>query len=157
VLVERARAVLQGRPVPAAPGLPEAKRALARPGAVEVHIEPGEATTEVTVVCPDRVGLLGTVAGVFGVHRLTVRSAVTETIDGVAVTVWTVSPDFGTPPDAAVLRQEIRRALDGSLDFAAKLARREAAYAAKPGIVVPSPTVSVMDGASAEATVFEVR
>jgi [protein-PII] uridylyltransferase len=111
----------------------------------------------VTVVSPDRVGLLFTVAGVFSVHRLAVRSAVTETIDGAAVTVWTVSPEFGSFPDVALLRGDIVHALDGSLDVAGKLARRDASYVTKPGIPVPAPTVTVVPGASAVATVVEVR
>lgn len=161
-LVERTRAVLAGKPAPVSPGLSEAQRALAREGVVDVHIGevgPGgaEAGTIVTVVSPDRLGLLGTVAGVFGVHRLGVRSAVTETIDTAAVTVWTVHPDFGSPPDAAVLRGDIVRALDGSLDITARLARREASQVQRPGIEVPPASVQIVPDASDTATVLEIR
>ncbi|HUR73746.1 MAG TPA: [protein-PII] uridylyltransferase [Sporichthya sp.] len=161
-LVEKTRAVLSGKPVPASAGLTEAQRSLAREGVIDVHIggaasATGDAGTIVTVVSPDRVGLLATVAGVFGVHRLGVRSAVTETIDTAAVTVWTVHPDFGSPPDAALLRGDIVRALDGTLDVSERLARREASQAQRPGIEVPPPSVDVVQDASDAATVLEIR
>jgi [protein-PII] uridylyltransferase len=164
-LVEKTRAALSGTPVPPAPGLTADQRALARAGVIDVHIggtAAGSAHgaadgTIVTVVSPDRLGLLATVAGVFGVHRLAVRSAVTETIDTAAVTVWTVHPEFGSPPDAAVLRSDIVRALDGSLDVAAKLERRAAAQALRPGIEVPPASVHLVPDASDSATVLEVR
>jgi [protein-PII] uridylyltransferase len=157
-LVERTRHVLQGKPsVPRSP-LSQAQRALAETGAAAVHFGGTDQTgTSVTVVSPDRVGLLATVAGVFSVHRLRVRSAVTETIGAAAVTVWTVSPEFGSLPDQALLRGDILRALDGSYDVAVKLARRDASHVTKPGIEVPAPTVAVVPGASAVATVLEVR
>jgi [protein-PII] uridylyltransferase len=158
VLVERTRAVLQGRTPKPTSALTEAQRAMAADGSLTVHI--GAATemgTPVTVVSPDRVGLLHTVAGVFSVHRLVVRGAVTETIGSSAVTVWTVSPEFGSPPDAALLRSDILRVLDGRLDLAERLARREAAYTPKTGIPVPPPSVTVVPGASDVATVVEVR
>src|SRR5207248_3265860 len=99
--------------------LSDVQRVLAAEGVLDVHIgASNELGTPVTVVSPDRVGLLHTVAGVFGVHRLVVRSAFTETIGTSAVTVWTVSPEFGSPPDAALLRSDILRVLDGRLDLA---------------------------------------
>lgn len=157
-LVEGTRLAFQGRPVVATSGLTAEQRALAGSGVLEVRVEaPAPSGTPVTVVSPDRVGLLAAVAGVFSLHRLTVRSAVTETIDGAAVTLWTVNPEFGAPVDAAVLRGEILRALDGSNDVAGRLARREASYAPKPGIAVPAATVTLVPGASDVATVVEVR
>jgi [protein-PII] uridylyltransferase len=157
-LVERTRQVLAGEPVAARSPLTDAQRALAGAGQAAVHFGGTDQTgTSVTVVSPDRIGLLATVAGVFSVHRLAVRSAVTETIAAAAVTVWTVSPEFGSFPDQALLRGDILRALEGSYDVAAKLARRDASHVTKPGIEVPAPTVAVVAGASAVATVLEVR
>jgi [protein-PII] uridylyltransferase len=158
VLVERTRAVLQGRPAKATSTLTDAQRAMAAEGSLVVHIgASNEMGTPVTVVSTDRVGLLHTVAGVFSVHRLAVRGAVTETIGSCAVTVWTVSPEYGSMPDAALLRSDILRVLDGRLDLAERLARREAAYTPKAGIPVPPPSVTVVPDASDVATVLEVR
>ena len=56
------------------------------------------ADAEVTVVAPDRPGLLWRSAGVLASHRLTVRSAATS-VDGTAVTVFDVEPmQFGESP-----------------------------------------------------------
>jgi [protein-PII] uridylyltransferase len=156
-LVRRASAALQGEPMRPMPALTDGQRALARAGALEVLLQPGEHAATVTVVAPDRTGLLATVAGVFGVHRLAVRSATAETVGPMAVTVWTVAPEFGSLPDAAVLRTDVRRALEGSLDVAERLARREAAYSPRRGIPVPPPRVTIVRGASATSTVIEVR
>lgn len=157
-LVERTRALLSGRPVPTSSGLSDEQRALARDGVIDVVIGgTGQGGTIVTVVSPDRLGLLATVAGVFGVHRLGVRSAVTETIGTAAVTVWTVHPDFGSPPDGALLRGDLVRALDGRLDLTERLARREASQAPRPGIEVAPPSVHLVPDASESATVLEVR
>jgi [protein-PII] uridylyltransferase len=156
-LVTRSYAAFRGRPLPRQPGLTDAQRALAREGVVDVLVEPGRQASTVTVVAPDRVGLLATVAGVFGIHRLGVLGATTETVGSVAVTVWSVAPQFGTLPDAAVLRTDLRRAIDGSLDVAARLARREAAYTVRPGIAVPPARVEIVHDASTTATVIEVR
>jgi [protein-PII] uridylyltransferase len=157
-LVERTAEVLRGRPAPVSPGLTDAQRALAKEGVVDVMIgDSQEEGTTITVVAPDRLGLLAAVAGVLSMHRLAVRSAVTETLGSAAVTIWTVSPEFGSLPDVGVLRTDVKRALDGQLDVAERLARREAAYAPRAGIAVPAPRVHVMVGASERATVLEVR
>ena len=157
-LVERTRAVLKGEPVPTSSTLTEEQRTLAESGATAVIVgATDDLGTEVAVVAPDRVGLLATVAGVFSVHRLAVRAAVTESIGDRAVTIWTVHPEFGTPPDPAVLRGDVLRALDGVLDVAEKLARREASFKAPVGIAVPPAGVSVFHDASDTATVVEVR
>ena len=109
---------------------------------------------DVTVSAPDRLGLLGLVAGVLSMHRLEVRSALTETVGDRAVEVWSVHPMFGDPPAVERLREDIRRALDGQLDVAARLARREESQP-RPGTA--GPRVDIIEGASSRATVLEVR
>ncbi|WP_143652481.1 ACT domain-containing protein, partial [Streptomyces sp. 13-12-16] len=49
------------------------------------------------------------------------------------------------------------RALDGSLDIAARLAERDAAYPRRRGVIAPPPRVTVAPAASRHATVMEVR
>ncbi len=157
-LVERTRAVLKGEPVPTSSSLTDEQRALAESGTAAVLMGAiGDLGTEVTVVAPDRVGLLATVAGVFSVHRLAVRGASTESIGTWAVTIWTVHPEFGTPPDPAVLRSDVLRALDGTLDVSEKLARREASFKPPVGVTIPPAGVAVLPNASDTATVIEVR
>lgn len=158
-LVARARAVLAGRPAAPAQPIDSARLRLAgqAEGGFAVTLEPLSYGAEVTVAAPDRVGLLALAAGVLALHRLTVRSAVADVVDGTGITVWTVETEFGALPDPAAVREDVRRALDGGLDVAGKLARREAAYAPRRGVTPAPPRVEVVPGASETATVLEVR
>jgi len=110
--------------------------------------------TAVTVTSPDSVGLLACTAGVLALHRLAVRSARTQTVGERVVAVWTVVPEFGEVPPAERLREDLRRALEGSLDVSAALARRDRDQRPTPA---PPPQVTVVPGASEVATVLEVR
>ncbi|MFJ1755764.1 [protein-PII] uridylyltransferase [Kitasatospora sp. NPDC088134] len=137
--------------------------------ALRAHAEPAEPGggepmgVELTLAVPDRPGLLGTVAGVLALHRLTVRKAGLRELDPVGagpvlLLSWTVAAAYGDLPDAARLRADLRRALDGSLDVARKLAERDAAAPRRRGISTPPPVVAVAPGtASRSATVLEVR
>ena len=100
---------------------------------------------------------MGLVAGVLSIHRLEVRSAVTETVGDRAVEVWGVTPQYGDPPAADRLREDIRRALAGQLDVSARVRARDEA-AARPDAPKPVPArVEIIEGASSRATVLEVR
>ncbi|MCX5210622.1 [protein-PII] uridylyltransferase [Kitasatospora sp. NBC_00240] len=118
---------------------------------------------DLVLAIPDRPGLLGTVAGVLALHRLTVRAASLRELDPIGIGAvllisWTVTAEYGELPEAARLRADLRRALEGSLDVARKLAERDAAAPRRRGISTPPPVVSVAPGAaSATATVLEVR
>jgi [protein-PII] uridylyltransferase len=112
---------------------------------------------EVTVVAPDRPGLLSLSAGVLALHRLDVRSASAFARGSTAVTVFRVTPRFGSPPDWSVVRNDLVHAVDGSLDIEQKLTAKEAAYAPRTAVLVAPPTVRLVDDASATATVLEVR
>jgi [protein-PII] uridylyltransferase len=112
--------------------------------------------SEVTVVAPDRPGLLWQAAGVLASHRLAVRSANATSCGDVAVTAFTVAPHYGEPPDPALVTSDLRRALTGQLDVAQRLRRREQAAPRAAAGVAP-PKVTLVDDASATATVVEVR
>ncbi|MGG8407551.1 ACT domain-containing protein, partial [Streptomyces sp. 12297] len=64
---------------------------------------------------------------------------------------------YGSLPQAARLRADLVRALDGSLDVPARLADREAAYPKRRGVLPPPPRVTVVPDVSSLATVLEVR
>ncbi|MFB7475553.1 [protein-PII] uridylyltransferase [Kitasatospora sp. NPDC056184] len=123
----------------------------------------GSTGVRLLLAVPDRPGLLGTVAGVLALHRLTVRSAGLRELDPIGagpvlLLSWTVAAEFGGLPEAARLRADLRRALDGSLDVSRRLAERDAAAPRRRGVPVPPPVVSVAPPvASASATVLEVR
>ncbi|WP_413806939.1 [protein-PII] uridylyltransferase [Streptomyces sp. OE57] len=127
---------------------------------------------ELLIAVPDQSGVLATAAGVLALHRLTVRAADLRTVElpseldatgaagGVLLLSWRVAAEYGSLPQAARLRNDLLRALDGSLDIVARLAEREAAYRKYPrrrGVHAPPPRVTVAPGSSQLATVIEVR
>ncbi|WP_283134202.1 [protein-PII] uridylyltransferase [Rhizohabitans arisaemae] len=151
-LVRRSRSVLAGSPIPQPPPLTPEQAALARHGGGRVRVS-GDA---VTVVAPDRPGLLWSVAGVLASHRLVVRSASAASAGGTTVIEFAVTPEFGGPPDPATLEADLRRVLAGRLDIGERLARRSRSM--RPArIPVAPPRVTLIDDASQTATVVEVR
>ena len=101
---------------------------------------------KVTVLSPDRLGLLADVAALFATQRASVRAARAWNQGEVAVSVWDVADAH---LDAAVLRQRFEAIAAGRLDPSARLRRTIG-----DGI---APTVSVRADASLQATVLEVR
>ncbi|MET9607596.1 [protein-PII] uridylyltransferase [Streptomyces sp. NPDC006512] len=173
-LVERVAAVLRGAP-PAAtePEIPgtelerlavEALRTGEPVLALHAREEEDEAVgVELVLAVPDQPGVLPAAAGVLALHRLTVRAADLRSLElpdlpgEVLVLRWRVAAEYGALPQAARLRTDLIRALDGSLDVPAKLADREAAYPRRRGVVPPPPRVGVVPDVSSLATVLEVR
>lgn len=117
---------------------------------------PGD-MVEVAVVAPDRVGLLATVAGVLATNRLDVRAARAGGEDGMAVSRWTVDPGFSGPPSRERLREDLARALTGSLDVEGRLRRRDESYRDATEALALDPRVTVVAGASQSSSVLEVR
>ncbi|KOT27586.1 protein-PII uridylyltransferase [Streptomyces caelestis] len=119
---------------------------------------------ELRIAVPDQAGVLPAVAGVLAMHRLTVRTAELRALDlpdgvdgSVLLLDWRVAAEYGSLPQAARLRADLVRALDGTLDIAGRLAERDAAYPRRRGVVAPPPRVTVAPAASRHATVIEVR
>lgn len=126
--------------------------------------DPEPLGVELLIAVPDQPGVLPAVAGVLAMHRLTVRTAELRALDlpdGVEGSVllldWRVAAEYGSLPQAARLRADLVRALDGSLDIAGRLAERDAAYPRRRGVVAPPARVTVHPAASRLATVIEVR
>jgi [protein-PII] uridylyltransferase len=124
-LVGRTRALLDGAPAPEAAPLADWQVELVATGGPALAAR----DDEVTVVAPDRPGLLSLAAGVLALHRLDVRSAWAGTEGATAVSVFRVAPRFGALPDWAVVQGDLHRALSGDLPLQERLAVREAAYA----------------------------
>jgi [protein-PII] uridylyltransferase len=123
---------------------------------------PEEVGVELVLAVPDRPGLLAAAAGVFALHRLTVRAADLRAVDPIGdgpVTLlrWRVAAEYGSIPEAARLRVDLDRAFAGTLDIEARLAEREAAYPRRRGVTAPPPRVTVAPGSSDSATVIEIR
>lgn len=182
-LVERVAAVLAGKPVEepveGAVGAEHERLAVEalrtggpvlalRTRAEEPHGD-GEAApvgVELLIALPDRPGVLPAAAGVLALHRLTVRSAGLRALElpdevgeraDLLLLAWRVAAEYGALPQAARLRADLVRTLDGSLDIRARLAEREAAHPRRRGVKAPPPRVSVAAAGSRRATVIEVR
>ncbi|MFB9463042.1 [protein-PII] uridylyltransferase [Streptomyces cinereospinus] len=141
-----------------------ALRAQTEAPAEEPSGEPEPLGVELLIAVPDQPGVLPAVSGVLAVHRLTVRTAELRSLrlpDGVEGSVllldWRVAAEYGSLPQAARLRADLVRALDGTLDIAGRLAERDAAYPRRRGVVAPPPRVTVASAGSRRATVIEVR
>ncbi len=119
-LVRRVSAVLAGDPMPEPAPLREDQLALAAAGGPAAIVK----GNEVTVVARDRPGVLWRAAGVLASHRLAVRGANASSVGDTAVTVFSVVPEYGEPPDAALVTADLRRMLEGRLDVEDRLERR---------------------------------
>ncbi|MEV4167147.1 [protein-PII] uridylyltransferase [Nonomuraea dietziae] len=151
-LVRRVRRALSGSPLPPPPSLSPAQAVLARHGGGAIRVN----GTNVTVVAPDRPGLLWRAAGVLAAHRMVVRSASAASASSTAVIEFSVVPEYGTPPDPATLEADLRLVLAGRLDIEQRLARRTRSV--RPARVpVAPPRVTLLEEESATATVVEVR
>ena len=105
-LVRRCRGQMAGDvPVEPDPVAPE-HVSLARDGGVHVELEPAECphTYRVTMIAPDRRGLLSKAAGVLALNLLSVHSAAVNSARSAhgicAINTFVVSPHFGEPPAA---------------------------------------------------------
>ncbi|MGS2590685.1 [protein-PII] uridylyltransferase [Streptomyces hebeiensis] len=156
-------------------------------GAARGAGDPEPVGVELLIALPDQPGVLPAAAGVLALHRLTVRAADLRAVElpaelradpvggaaggarggegggeggrtDVLLLSWRVAAEYGSLPQAARLRADLVRALDGSLDIAARLAEREAAYPRRRGVTAPPPRVTAAPAtASRRATVIEVR
>ncbi|MDQ4092276.1 MAG: [protein-PII] uridylyltransferase, partial [Actinomycetota bacterium] len=129
------------------------------------------AATTITVVTAGGPGVLAPAAGVLALHSLQVHSADIRVLDlptggSAAVDTFAVSPRFGRLPDVALLRQDLVRALDGSLELAERLAAKERDYGEVPrGKTAESDTGSAhapakvlwFDDEAAAAVILELR
>ncbi|MFC4126540.1 [protein-PII] uridylyltransferase [Nocardia rhizosphaerae] len=135
-LVRRCKLVMAGEPLPHPEPIDPVLLDKAAAGGVHVTLTPGDSkhTFVVTVIAPDEPGLLSDSAGVLALHALRVLSADVGAAGESAVNTFVVTPKFGDPPDAGLLRQELIRATSGALNLPALLAKRETeAVGAGPG------------------------
>ncbi len=117
-----------------------------RRGQPSLDVVPEQDGSRVTVIAPDRVGLLADLAAVFALQRAPVRAARAWTQGEYGVSVWQVGEEHLDP---AVLRQRLDAVASGRIDPSARLRRTAPAGLA--------PTVAVRPEASSRATVLEVR
>ncbi len=170
-LVRRCRAVMAGEPLPAPD--PIDPQYLSRAAELGVHVDLVPADSPhlytVTMIAPDQRGLLSKAAAVLALNSLRVHSASVNSHQGSAVNTFVVSPHFGSPPAAELLRQQFVLALDGELDIVGALERRDrdaghgAARAGEPPAAVPinpapaPPRILWSEGAAPGQAVVQIR
>ncbi|WP_252435970.1 [protein-PII] uridylyltransferase [Pseudonocardia humida] len=162
-LVLRCRALLAGEalPAPATPTAAEQEMVTesSADGRPRVRLDGSAEPATVVVVLPDRPDALAAATGVLALHSLEVHAAELRTVEKTAVFTFTASPRFGGLPDAALLRSDLVRVLDGSFALAEALARKERDYAPmNPGGEPPAPPrVLWFDDEATGALVLELR
>jgi [protein-PII] uridylyltransferase len=109
------------------------------------------------VTAPDVPGLLSATSGVLALHSLEVRSASVATQGGMAVNSFVATPRFGSYPDLATLRNDLARALEGSLPLDERLSAKDAAYADRMAFAGPPPRVMWFDNEATDAIIVEIR
>lgn len=125
-LVRRCRLVMAGEPLPQAePTAPE-YLSLAADRGVHVQIEAaGGERLNLVMIAPDQRGLASNAAAVLALNSLRIHSASVNTHEGVAIIEFVVSPLFGSPPEAGLLRQLFTNALNGDVDVLGTLEKRD--------------------------------
>jgi [protein-PII] uridylyltransferase len=135
--------------------------ALMAEGRLRVVTDEMAAGITVTIVAPDRPGLLATCAGVMTLHGLEVRRAAAAAgVANMAIERFDVEPAFGRFPDWSRLETDLAAALEGRLLLEARLAQQASDYsrARRPAAARPPETRVIVDNDASElATVIEVR
>ena len=127
-LVRRCQLVMAGESLPQADPTAPHYLSLARDHGFHVEIRPAEAERmyHVVMVAPDQRGLVSKAAAVLALNSLGVHSASVNVYEGVAITEFVVSPHFGSPAAAELLRQQFVGALAGDIDVLGTLEKRDA-------------------------------
>jgi [protein-PII] uridylyltransferase len=159
-LVLRCRTMLAGDPLPAPEPIDASHplaAAAAAGGEVQVLLDASVTPAEVTVIAPNRRGVLSRAAGVLALNSLQVHSASVRGYQGSAIDVFAVTPRFGSLPDPALLREQLVLALDGSLPLSERLVIKERDYPVKVDADAPPPRVLWFDDEATGAVVVELR
>ncbi|WP_286901274.1 [protein-PII] uridylyltransferase [Thermocrispum sp.] len=161
-LVARCRQLIRGvEPVAPDPLTAEQQELAARcraSGRPEVLVTSDGAVATITVAARRDVALLAPVAGALALSSLEVAAATQHEDRDVAVAVLHAAPRFGSPPDDALLREKVVRAVTGRLALAEQLAAKERDYDPGDGGRV-EPTVLWFDDEAegADVALLELR
>jgi [protein-PII] uridylyltransferase len=170
-LVRRCRLVMAGEPLPEAKPAAPQHLSLATDRGVHVEIKPsGGERLDVVMAAPDQRGLVSKAAAVLALNSLRIHSASASTDEGFAIVEFVVSPLFGSPPEAGLMRQQFTGALAGDVDVLGTLEKRDSdaisAATSRAGEVqvgVPvtrssaPPRILWVDSASPDQLIVEVR
>jgi [protein-PII] uridylyltransferase len=159
---------MAGEPLPKAERAAPQYLSLAADRGVHVEITPGGGERlDVVMAAPDQRGLVSKAAAVLALNSLRIHSASASTDAGVAIVEFVVSPLFGSPPEAGLLRQQFTGALAGDVDVLGTLEKRDTdtvgARAGEVQVGVPvtrstaPPRILWVDTATAGQLIVEVR
>jgi [protein-PII] uridylyltransferase len=154
VLVARVRDCMSGAVMEPPPDLPtpELRRLMA---GRSLRVVPERGT--ITVVAPDRPGLLAAVAGTFTLHRIGVRSALAASEDGMAADVFRVDTARDGFPDWRRLEQDLAAAVEDPAALHTRLADRMRSVRGARRAPVAGTDVVVDNDVTPRATIVEVR
>jgi [protein-PII] uridylyltransferase len=155
-LVRRCVSQLGGAHLDATPSTsPAIEQALTESGDTTVLLVPTDDGCSIVVSTPDRVGVLAVVAGVLSSFRLQIRGARIRTEGQRAAQEWFARPLFGDLPDERAIASDVRAALSGDLDIAARLEKRRN----PTGLTAPrgADPIVLIDESATHHTVVEVR
>jgi [protein-PII] uridylyltransferase len=125
-LVRRCRLAMAGETLPQAEPTAPHYLSLAERQGVHVELQPGDGERlGAVMVAPDQRGLVSKAAAVLALNSLRVHSASVNIHEGVVITDFVVSPLFGSPPAAELLRQQFVGALHGDIDVCAMIEKRD--------------------------------
>jgi [protein-PII] uridylyltransferase len=131
-------------------------RSVGLDGRPRVRVESKPGGIQLMIAATDRLGLFSDTAGLLASHSVSVRSAVLNTVEGIAVNTWRIDKQTPTDvPDPALLVQELDRLQDGDSSMLQRVRKRESRAAHRSDIA--PPFVEAVTGASASAAVIEVR
>lgn len=170
-LVRRCRLVMAGESLPEVEPAAPQYLSLAVDRGVHVDIKPsGGERLDVVMAAPDQRGLVSKAAAVLALNSLRIHSASASTHEGFAIVEFVVSPLFGSPPEAGLLRQQFTGALAGDVDVLGTLEKRDSdavsAATSRAGEVqvgVPvtrssaPPRILWVDSAPPDQLIVEVR
>ncbi|WP_010533958.1 HD domain-containing protein [Brachybacterium squillarum] len=114
-----------------------------------------EPISQICLGAPDGAGVFAAMARVLARQRIDVRSAVVVTMEGVAVNTWWVSGTQDDLPHPSALRTALDRELAHRDRADARVLELEPAE--PPRTTDDTPVVTLLPGASSEATVVQVN
>lgn len=114
-----------------------------------------EPISQICLGAPDGQGVFAAMTRVLARQRVDVRSAVVQTLEGIAVNTWWVTGHPADLPHPTVLRAALEREIAQRGRAAARVL--ELPPAPPPRTAEDTPVVTLLPGASQEATVIQVN
>ncbi|MPY79370.1 MAG: [protein-PII] uridylyltransferase [Actinophytocola sp.] len=160
-LIARCREAIQGAPLVTEEPLDERQRVLAETakssGRTEVLVTSKGNVATIAIAAPPGVDLLAPAAGALALQSLEVHRASLHVHAGVRVGLFSASPRFGTPPDPALLREKLARAVSEPDALGEKLASKERDYGDQQHHAEPKVLWFDEEAEGADTVLLELR